>query len=136
MSTFYTLQNPRNNPDKILTLMVATTRSKVKSRSHHHVAHLQPPSNVPTTYQRPTLYGFRDIPQTKFYRLRSLGQDQRSTKVTSRCTPIILNQCPYQVSSSYNLWFPRYNPDNILQVKVTTTRSNQGHTMTLHTYTP
>ena len=35
-----------------------------------------------------------------------------------------------------DLHFPRYSPDNILQVKVTTARSNQGQTMTLHTYTP
>ena len=40
-------------------------RSKVKSRSHHDVAHLQPLSNVPTKYQPPTLYGFRDIAQAK-----------------------------------------------------------------------
>ena len=104
-----------------------------------------------------------------------------------RCTPTTPNQCPYQVSTSYTLRFPRYSPNNILLVKVTTARSkvksrshhvgahlhpitnvfikyelptpyifrdiarttfyrsrslrqgqrsNQGHTMTLHTYTP
>ena len=31
---------------------------KVKSRSHHDVAHLQPLTNVPTKYQLPTPYGF------------------------------------------------------------------------------
>ena len=36
-------------------------RSKVKSRSHHDVAHLQPITNVPTKYQLSTSYGFRDI---------------------------------------------------------------------------
>ena len=30
------------------------TRSKVKSRSHHDGAHLQPLTNVPTEYQLPT----------------------------------------------------------------------------------
>ena len=64
-------------------------RSKVKSRSDHDVAHLQLLTNVPTKYQLPTPYGFRDIAQTRFY--RSLQQGQRS---------------------------------------------NQGQTMTLHTYTP
>ena len=32
--------------------------SKVKSRSHHDVAHLQPPTNVPIKYQLATPYGF------------------------------------------------------------------------------
>ena len=63
----------------------------VKSRSHHDAAHLQPLTNVPSKYQRPTPHGFRDIARTRFYRSRSLRQGQRS---------------------------------------------NQGQTMTLHTYTP
>ena len=62
---------------------------KVKSRSHHDAAHLQPLTNVPTKHQLSTPYSFRDIARTRFYRSRSLWQ-----------------------------------------------RSNQGHTMTLHTYTP
>ena len=32
------------------------------------------------------------------------------------------------------LQFPRYSPDKIFKLKVTTARSNQGHTMTLHSY--
>ena len=64
---------------------------KVKSRSHHDILHLHTLANVPTQYQLPTHYGFQDIPQTRFYRSRSLRQGQRS---------------------------------------------NQGHVMTLHTYTP
>ena len=63
---------------------------KVKGRSHHDVAHLHPLTNVPTKYQLPTPYNFRNIAQTRFYRSRSLRQGQRS---------------------------------------------NQGQTMTLHTYT-
>ena len=63
---------------------------KVKYRSHHDAAHLQPLTNVPTKYQLPKPYGFRDIARTRFYRSRSLRQGQRS---------------------------------------------NQGQTMTLHTYT-
>ena len=55
--TFYTLQNPRNSLDKIFfKLKVTATRSKVKSRSHYNVAHLQPQSNVPTPYQVSTSY--------------------------------------------------------------------------------
>ena len=49
---------------------------KVKSRSHHDVAHLQPLTNVPTKHQLPTPYGFRDIARTRFYRSRSLRQGQ------------------------------------------------------------
>ena len=51
---------------------------KVKGqiRSHHDAAHLQPLTNVPTKYQLPTPYGFRDIAQTRFYRSRSLRQGQ------------------------------------------------------------
>ena len=64
---------------------------KVKSRSHHDAAHLQPLTNVPAKYQLSTPHGFRDIAWTRFYRSRSLQQGQRS---------------------------------------------NQGETMTLHTYTP
>ena len=36
-------------------------RSKVKSRSHNDIAHLQLPTNVPTKYQLPTPYSFQDI---------------------------------------------------------------------------
>ena len=70
---------------------VTTTRSKVKSRSHHDLAQLHPITNVPTKYVFPTPYGFQDISQTRFSNSRSLLQDQRS---------------------------------------------NQGHTMMLHSYTP
>ena len=44
------------------------------------------------------------------------------------------NQCSYQVSTFYTLRNPRNSPDKILKLMVSTTRSNQGHTMTLHTY--
>ena len=50
--------------------------SKVKSRSDHDAAHQHPLTNVPTKYQLPTPYGFRDIAQTRFYRSRSLWQGQ------------------------------------------------------------
>ena len=55
-------------------------RSKVKSRSDHDVAHLQPLTNIPTKYQLHTPYSFRDIAQTRFYRSRSLRQGQRSNQ--------------------------------------------------------
>ena len=46
------------------------------------------------------------------------------------------SQYPYQISTSYSLWFLRISADKILTFKVTTAKSNQGHTMTVHTYTP
>ena len=86
-------------------------RSKVKSRSDHDAAHLHPLSNIPTTYQLPTPYGFRDIARTRFYRSRSLQQGQRSnqgqTMTLHTYTP---NQCPYQILTSYTLRFLRYSP--------------------------
>ena len=39
-------------------------RSKVKSRSHHDVAHLHALTNLPATYQLPTPYGLQDIART------------------------------------------------------------------------
>ena len=63
----------------------------------------------------PTPNGFLDMVWTRFYKLRSLWQGQRSnqghTMTLHTATP---NQCPYQVSTSYTLWFPRYSPDQIL----------------------
>ena len=55
-------------------------RSNVKSRSHHDIAHLQPPTNVPTKYQLPTPNSLRDIARTIFYRSRSLQQGQMSNQ--------------------------------------------------------
>ena len=64
----------------ILKVKVTTARSKVKSRSDHDVAHLQPLTNVPAKYQLPTPYGCRDIARTRFSNSRSLRQGQRSNQ--------------------------------------------------------
>ena len=55
---------------------VNTARSNFKSRSHLDDAHLQPPTNVPTKYQLPTPYSFRDIACTGFYKSKLLWQGQ------------------------------------------------------------
>ena len=90
-------------------------RSKVRSRSHHDVLHLHPLANVPTQYQLPTQYGFRDISRTRFYRSKSLQQGQRSTQGhTMTLHTYDPNQCPYQVSTSYTLRLLRYSLDKIL----------------------
>ena len=83
-------------------------RSKVKSRSHHDVAHLHPLTNVPTKYQLPTPQGFCDIARTRFYRSRSLQQGQIKVKLWC-CTNTPPNQCHYHVSTSYTVQFPRYS---------------------------
>ena len=72
----------RNCLDKIFKLRVTAIKSKVKSRSHHDDAHLQPLyiNNVPTKCQVPIHYSFQDIAWTRFYRTSSLWQYQRSNK--------------------------------------------------------
>ena len=52
----YTLQFLRYALHKILKVNVTKARSKVKSRSHHDVAHLHPLTNVPNKCQLPTPY--------------------------------------------------------------------------------
>ena len=48
------------------------------------------------------------------------GKVKGQIKVTPwRRTPTAPNQCPYQVSTSYTLRFPKYSPNKILSVKVT-----------------
>ena len=51
------------------------------SQGHTMTLHTNNPlTNVPTKYQLPTPYGFRDIAQTRFYTSQSLRQGQRSTQ--------------------------------------------------------
>ena len=80
-------------------------------------------TNVTTKYQPPTPYSFRDIAQTRFYRSRSLPQDQIMV-TPQRCTPTTPNQCPsYQVLNSYTLRFLRYSPDKMFKLKITRVRA-------------
>ena len=58
-------------------------RSKVKSRSHHDIAHLHPLTNVPNKHQLPTPYGFQDIAGDNILSVKvtdSLRQGQRSNQ--------------------------------------------------------
>ena len=78
VSSFYTLWNQRNNPDKILKLMVTMTRS---NQGHTITLHTYCPlTNAPTKYQFPTPYSCQDIAWTRFYRSRSIRQGQRSNQ--------------------------------------------------------
>ena len=77
---------------------------------------------MPTNYQLPKPYSFRDKARTRFLRSRSLRQGQKSNQGHTM-TLHTYTQCPYQVSTSYILQFLRYSPDKILYVKVTMARS-------------
>ena len=47
---------------------------------HTMMLHIQPLTNVPTKYQLPTPYGFKNIAQIRHYRSRSLRQGQTSNQ--------------------------------------------------------
>ena len=140
VSISYTLRSLRYSPDKILKVKVTTARSKVKSRSHYDVAHLQSTTSVPTKYQLPTPYSFLHIARTRFYRSRSLQQGQRSNQgdimMFAHLHPLT------NVPSRYQLPTP-YGFRDIAQIRFYRSRSlrqgqrsNQGQAMMLHTCTP
>ena len=98
------------------------TRSKVKSRSDHDVAQLQPQTNVPTKYQLPTPCGFRD----KSWSDHDVAHLHSLTNVPTK----------YQLPTPYgfrDIARTRFYRSRLLWQGQ---RSNQGQTMTLHTYTP
>ena len=57
-------------------------RLKVKSRSHHDIAHQHSLTNVPTKYQLPTPYAFQDIAGTRFTGQGHYGKVKGQIKVT------------------------------------------------------
>ena len=59
-----------------VNLLHLTESKKYRGQNRH----LQPPSNIPTKYQLPTPYGFRDISRIRFYRSRLLRQGERSNQ--------------------------------------------------------
>ena len=59
-----------------------TARSKVKSRSNYDIAHLHPLTNVPTKYQLPSPYSFRDIDGQDFLGQSHYGKVKGQTKAT------------------------------------------------------
>ena len=111
------------------------TMSKVKSRSHNDVAHLQTLSNVLANHQLPILSGFIDsadkILKVKVIMARSKVKLRQHYEVAH------LPPTNVPISTSYTLRFPIYtrtrfsNSRSLRQGQ----RSSQGHTMTLHTYT-
>ena len=85
-----------------------------------------PLTNDPTKYQLLATYSFRDCNSPDKILYVKVTMDRSKVKSRSHqvcCTYPPPNQCPYQVSTSNTLWFPRYSPDKLLEVKVTTARS-------------
>ena len=101
-------------------------RSKVKSRSDHDVAHLHPLTNVHTTYELPTPF----IGQGHYGKVKS-----RSDHDVAHLHPLTNVPTKYQLPSPYSfldIARTRFsNSRSLWQGQ----RSNQGQTMTLHTYT-
>ena len=112
VSTSYTIWLLRYSPNKILQVKVTTARSQVKWRSDHVVAHLQPPTNVPTMYQLPTPYSYQGIALTWIYKSRSLWQGQIKVRPCC-CTSTTSNHVPKKVSTSYTLQLLRYSLDKL-----------------------
>ena len=76
--TLICIKRQKQRCNKVLKVKATTTRSKVKSRSHHDATHLQPLTNVPAKHKLPTPCDLKDIARTRFYRSRSLQQGQRT----------------------------------------------------------
>ena len=77
--------------------------SKVKSRSHHDFAHLQPLTNVPTKYQLPTPYGFQNIARTRFYTSGHYGKvKSRSDHDVAHLHPLTNVCIKYQLPTPYS----------------------------------
>ena len=92
LSTSYIWWFLRHCPHRILKVKVTTARLKVKSRSHHDAAYLQPPANVPTKYQLDTPYAFQDITRTRF---SNLSKVEGQIKLTIwRCRPATPTSLP------------------------------------------
>ena len=108
-------------------------RSKVKSRSHHDVLHLHTLANVPIKYQLPTPYGFRDMARTRFYRSKVKSSSDHDV---AHLHPLTYVPTKYQLPTPYgfrDIARTRFYKSRSLRQGQ---RSNQGHTMTLHTYAP
>ena len=97
-------------------------------------SYLHPLTNVPTKYQLPTPYSSWDIARTRFYRSKSLRQ--RSNHDVAQLHPLTNVPTTYQLPTPYgfqDIARTRFSNSRSLQQAQ---RSNQGQTMTLHTYTP
>ena len=93
-------------------------------------------TNVPTKYQLPTPYSSRDIAWTRYKKVK-VTTARSMIKSRSHHDAAHMH-APTNVTTKYQLPTPYVcqNIAQIFKVKVTTARSNQGHNMMLHTYSP
>ena len=78
-------------------------RSKVKSRSDYDVAHLHPLTNIPTKYQLPTPYSFRDIARIRFIGQGHYGKvKSRSDHDVAHLHPLTNIPTKYQFPTPYS----------------------------------
>ena len=75
-------------------------------RSDHDVAHLHPLTNVPTKYQLPTSYGFRDTGRTI-----SFPPPTRPDTMGENNTPTALKGCGVK---NCQIYIPRHLPANFM----------------------
>ena len=110
-----------------------------RSRSHHDLAHLQPLTNAPTKYQPSYTLWFQRHSPDKIFKLKV---NAARSKVNSRSHPNVSHlHTLTNVPTKYQLHTPHgfrdiartrfYRSRSLWQGK----RSNQGHTMIMHTYT-
>ena len=108
-----------------------------QSKRSHHDAHLHPLTNVHSKYQPSTHYGIKGINPDKILKLMvTMTIESRLHHDDAHPQP------PTNVPTKYQLPTP-YSFQDIAQTRFYRSRSlqqgqrsNEGHTMTLHTYTP
>ena len=67
--------------------------ARSKSRSDHYVAHLHPPTNLPTKYQLATPYGLRDTARTTFFQPPTAHLPTQPDNMGENKTPTALKGC-------------------------------------------
>ena len=104
----YIFRFPRYSPDKIFKLKVTTPRPKVKSRSHYEVAHLHPPTNVPTKFRLPTPYDSKIQPGRIFSGRPTVSPPTHLDTMGENNTPTALKGCGVKttISKSFEVCHP------------------------------
>ena len=112
----HTYKSQPMSPPSVNLLHLTEFKSPDKIfKTHGQYSKVKGQINVPTKYQLPTPYDFRDIALTRFYRSRSLWQGQRlkqgHTMTTHTCNS---QQISLPSINSYTLQSLRYSLDKFL----------------------
>ena len=123
---------------------MADEHTLVEQNGHtmmHTYIYIHPPTNVPTKCQPSTPYGIQEIAQRRFKTHGHYDKVKGQIKVTvlqndvAHLQPITSIPTKYQLSTPYGFqnidWTRFYRSRSLQQGQ----RSNQGHTIMLHTYT-